>query len=59
MGWKIDPTNTEYKYFRLSIASDKMRKGSFTNLNENKSFLGNSLLYMFQLKYYRTIASTL
>jgi len=27
MGWQIDPKNKEYKYFRLSIASDRMRKG--------------------------------
>ncbi|CAB3373473.1 Hypothetical predicted protein [Cloeon dipterum] len=26
MGWQIDPKHTKYKYFRLSIASDKVRK---------------------------------
>jgi dual specificity phosphatase 12 len=35
MGWKIDPKNTEYKYFRLSIASDKMRKGNEFIITEN------------------------
>lgn len=55
MGWQIDPKNTEYKYFRLSIASDKMRKG--------KNYHGKILqtpnlknINIFQLKYYRMTA---
>lgn len=29
MGWKIDPNHEKFKLYRLKMAADKVRKGTF------------------------------